>query len=293
MNRKRFLVAAAAAAAAAWPRAASAQSFAQALRASIEAIPGTVGLVARTMADGPPLYAYNDARSFPSASTIKLTIMLTAFLAAESDPAVLHRSLSFDRSRLIGGSDFMSGAGDGTRFTVRDLIVPMIQVSDNTAANMLIDAFGFERINAVIRNAGMRNTQLKRHFLDYSAVVRHMDNRTTPADMAHLLFELERAVREGVRTVAAPDSAKSMIGVMLGQTDRATIPAGVPRGVAVANKTGELSRSRSDVAIVEPYGDSPYILCVYASDLSSPQEAYPGITRISRIVYGQVANSGL
>jgi beta-lactamase class A len=84
-----------------------------------------------------------------------------------------------------------------------------------------------------------------------------------------------------------------MIDVMLGQTDRDTIPRGVPSGVPVANKTGELSRSRSDVAIVDPYGNSPYVLAVYTNGLDGPGEAYDGIAQISKIVYGRIAGTDL
>ena len=263
------------------------------LRPAIESIPGSVGIYAHTMAFGPPLASYNAGVSFPSASTIKMLIMLTAFKAAEHDPAVMREHITYRSDELIGGSDFLQNAADGQRFTVAQLIVPMIQLSDNTASNLLITHFGFERINAVTRAAGLHHTQLKRHFMDFAAIGRHMDNRTTPADMAHLLFELERGVREEVPTVASPLSCRKMIDIMLGQTDRDTIPRGVPHGIQVANKTGELSRSRSDVAIVNPYGDSPYVLAVYTNKLDGPSEAYDGIAEISRIIYTRVAGTDL
>lgn len=276
------------------PQAARAQMPIDALlRPAIQSIPGRVGIYAHTMAFGAPIAAYNAGVSFPSASTIKMLIMLTAFKAAERDPSVMRDHVTFHSDELIGGSDFMANASDGRRFTVAELIVPMIQLSDNTASNLLITHFGFERINAVTRAAGLHHTQLKRHFMDFAAIGRHMDNRTTPADMAHLLFEIERAVREDIRTVASPESCRRMIDIMLGQTDRDTIPRGLPRGVPVANKTGELSRSRSDVAIVNPYGDSPYVLAVYTSRLDSPGEAYDGIAEISRVVYDRVAGTDL
>jgi beta-lactamase class A len=268
-------------------------SLEEALHPAISSIPGNVGVYARTMANGPALFSYNANVSFPSASTIKMLIMLTAFKAAESDPSVMRRRVRFRSSDLIGGSDFMSGAFDGQTFTVHELVVPMIQVSDNTASNLLISHFGFDLINAVTRRAGLHNTHLRRHFLDTSAVLHHMDNRTTPADMAHLLYQIERGCREGIRTVASPITCRHMIEIMLGQTDRDTIPKLLPPGIAVANKTGELSRSRSDVAIVDPFGNSPYVLTVYTNGLDGPGQAYDGIAQISRIIYGRVAGSNL
>jgi len=263
------------------------------LRPAIESIPGKVGLYAHTMAFGHPIASYNANVSFPSASTIKMLIMLTAFKAAEHDPAVMREHVTYRSDDLIGGSDFLAGAADGQRFTVAQLIVPMIQLSDNTASNLLITHFGFARINSVTRKAGLHNTHLRRHFMDFAAIGQHMDNRTTPADMAHLLFQLERGVREEISTVASPSSCRRMIDIMLGQTDRDTIPRGLPAGVRVANKTGELSRSRSDVAIIEPYGDSPYVLSVYTNGLDAPDQAYDGIAQISRIVYHHVAGTDL
>lgn len=291
MDRAHFLAGAVAAALS--PPAQHRSAFDRRLLGAIDAIPGIVGVYARTMAPGPPLFARNANHSFPSASTIKTVIMLTAFRLAERDPGVMHRRITFRRSELIGGSDFLAGAGDGERFTVLQLLVPMIQVSDNTASNLLITHFGFERINQVARQAGLHHTQLKRHFLDFSAIVHHMDNRTTPADMAHLLFEIERGAREGIATVATPQSCRRMIEIMLGQTDRDKIPAGLPRGVSVANKTGEVDGVRNDMAIVDPFGDSPYVLTVFTKRLAGYADAYAGIARISRIVYARVAGSGL
>jgi len=274
-------------------RALSQDDLGAELRAAAESIPGIAGIYARTMAPGPALFAYNATRSFPSASTIKLLMMVAAFRAADENPAVLHRRIRFDRSELIGGSDFLASQPDGKRFSVLQLIEPMITVSDNTASNMLITHFGFAHLNAVARVAGMKHTQLKRHFMDFAAIGVHMDNRTTPADMAHLLYQVERGAREGVPTVASPKACLSMIRIMLGQTDRNKIPAGLPQGVAVANKTGEISGARNDVAIVDPFGDSPYVLAVFTDKLDDYSEAVSGIARVSNIVYKRVAGTNL
>lgn len=292
MKRSAFL--AGALAAAALPHRALAQDSLDAmLREAAGSIPGIAGIYARTMAPGPPIFSYNATHSFPSASTIKLVIMLAAFRAAENNPAVLHHRISFSRNDLIGGSDFLASQPNGKRFTVLQLVKPMIQVSDNTASNMLISYFGFPALNAAARAAGMEDTQLKRHFLDFSAIGVHMDNRTTPADMARLCYQLERGAREGIPTVADPIACRRMIRIMLGQTDRDKIPAGLPHGVAVANKTGEISGARNDVAIVDPFGDSPYVLAVFTDRLDDYASARLGISRISRLIYRRVAGTNL
>ena len=53
---------------------------------------------------------------------------------------------------------------------------------------------------------------------------------------------------------------------MLGQQYRDMIPAGIQRKVPIANKTGELDFVRNDAAIVDPFGDAPYVLVVLTRD---------------------------
>ena len=261
------------------------------VRAIADSMPGRIGVYARTLASGPPIVAYHASRSFPTASTIKVLVMTTAFRAEESDPGALSAPVTFHRSDLIGGSDFMAQAENGQRFTVRELLVPMIQLSDNTAANLLIGHFGVARINAVGRRAGMDRTHLARKFMDFTAIVHHNDNVSTPADMGRLLYLIERGAREGVRTIVSAQHCRQMVRIMLGQTDRDGIPAALPRGTPVANKTGELEGTLNDVALVEPYGDSPFILAIMTADAYDYSAAYAAIHKVTRATYAIAGRS--
>lgn len=287
MKRSTFLAGSMAAAFS--PALARAATLDDVLNFSVSHIPGTVAVFARTMAPGPPLYAYNDTEEFPAASTIKMLIMLTAFRAEEETPGALRRHVHVRRSDLVGGSPFLGEAT--SRYTVGQLVKPMIQLSDNSASNALISHFGFDRINAVAQDAGLFSTHLKRHFLDYSAIVLHHENVTTARDMGGLLYQLERGSRESLRTVASAESCRRMIKIMLGQTDRDKIPRGLPAGVPVANKTGEVDGVRNDVAVVDPFGDSPFVLAVYTKHLSDYAGALRGINRISGALYRRVVNT--
>ena len=75
---------------------------------------------------------------------------------------------------------------------------------------------------------------------------------------------------------------------MLGQTDRDAIPAGLPRYVTVANKTGEIDGTRDDVAIVSPFGNAPYVLTVYTKWLTNYDAGYRAIHRVARLSYDLV-----
>lgn len=255
------------------------------------AMPGRIGVYARTMAPGRALVTYRAGQRFPTASTIKLLIMATAYATEELKPGTLEQTIVFNRDELIGGSDFMAGASNGERFTVAQLIVPMIRVSDNTASNMLIAHFGIAAINAVGARAGMKDTRLARRFLDYAAIAHHNQNVSTPADMGRLLYLIESGAREGTDTIVSSRHCRRMVAIMLGQTDRDGIPAGLPRGISVANKTGEVDGTRNDVAIVEPYGDSPFILAIMTAEAYDYAASYAAIHAVTRATYGAASRT--
>ncbi len=282
MNRRLFL--ATSGAFVALPRVATAAPYEHVKKIAHE-VPGVIGAYCRTLAGGPPVFAFNPDVVFPTASTIKTLIMTTAYVEEEHNPGTLHHRITTHRSDLIGGSEFMENQPDGARLSVRQLIVPMITLSDNTASNYLISYFGFAKINAIGAQLGMTQTHLERHFLDFEAIVHHNDNVTTPADMSLLLYAIASGAREDTATICTPEHCRDMIHIMLGQTDRDKIPAGLPHGVPVAHKTGELDGSRSDIAIVEPFGDSPYILVLYSKWVTDYPPVYDAFHRLAKLSY--------
>lgn len=290
MKRVAFLGGAAAAAVLGAVPAAAASLEAR-VAAVAHRFPGVLGVCARTMAENSVLVATHAGRRFPTASVIKVLIMTTAYAADEATPGALAETITFRESELIGGSDFMSSAHDGQRFTVKELIVPMITVSDNTAANLLIGHFGVAAINATGVRAGMARTRLARKFLDYAAIGQRHDNLSTPADMAQLLYVIERGAREDLKTIVTPRHCRAMVEIMLRQTDRDGIPAALPAGTHVANKTGEIEGTRNDIAIVEPFGDSPFVLAIMTQDVYDYNAAYAAIHAVTAATYRAAAGT--
>ncbi len=244
---------------------------------------GIVGAVAHRLG-GTIALAYNADEQFPSASVIKVLILVCLVQAAERDRTLMGQTVRLRAADMVGGSEFLQYAGPGDAYTVASLARAMIVQSDNAASNTLITLLGFDRINATAQAAGLHRTQLKRHFLDYTAIVKHSENLTTPRDMARLLYAIERGAHEAIRTVASPMSCRHMIDILLHQEDRDKIVRALPRGTPVANKTGEIDGVRNDVAIVDPYGDAPYVLTVLTKDLADFSEGNLAIRRIAKAV---------
>ncbi|HEY0614958.1 MAG TPA: serine hydrolase [Candidatus Elarobacter sp.] len=290
MKRAAFLGGALAVAAV--PIPAAAQQPAIDVSEVVAQIPGLTGVAVRTMGDGPPLVSIRADETFPSASVIKLGIMATvyrAYDAGTAKPADLVKTRAAD---MIGGSDVLAGSAPGREWSIDALVRAMIEVSDNSASNTLMTAFGLGTINATMQLAGMTRSRLARHFADTVPSWRRAENHMTPNDTAALLFAIERGAREGIPTIASPQSCRAMIDVLLRNADPTKIVRGLPRGTPCAHKTGEIDYTRNDAAIVDPFGDAPYVLVVLTRSLRNHTAANTGIAAIARRVDAALRGTG-
>jgi beta-lactamase class A len=263
------------------PRAVSAQPSVY-LRDVLNRIPGITGVFVRTMVPGPALFTWRPNEQFASASVIKLAIMATVYRAYDAGTAHPHDTVRTRADDLIGGSDVLRGYPAGKAWSLDTLVKAMIHVSDNSASNTLMTAFGLHSINATMQLAGMTSSRLARHFADVVPPWRKSQNIVTPNDVATLLYSIEKGSREGVRTIASAQSCRAMINVMLGNDDHSKIVRGLPKGTPVAHKTGEIDGVRNDAGIIDPFGDDPYILVVLTRELSDISAGDAGIAAIAR-----------
>jgi beta-lactamase class A len=116
---------------------------------------------------------------------------------------------------------------------------------------------------------------------DSFAVDQELDNKSTPRDMADLLSMIAQS-----RCATAP-SCRLMIEVMAHQEWREKIPAGLPDGVFVANKTGGVSGTSNDAAIVLTPRGTPLVMVVFWKGLGyeSKAAADEAIAAIAGVLY--------
>lgn len=176
-------------------------------------------------------------------------------------------------------------AGLLTHDTVYWKLYSMITISDNDAANQLITALGggdaqlgMQVVNDWAAAFGCTGTVLNRLMLAENG----LQNYTTARDCALLL----RAIYEE-RCVSAASSAE-MLALLMAQTVRNRIPANLPAGVTVGNKTGDLiGLCCADVGIVfTDAGD--YILCVLCNHPYQDAVAATAIAEFSAQVYAHM-----
>ncbi len=283
MNRTGFVIGSAAVAL--FPKPARASALEDEIGRAAAASSGTVGVWARRLGSA-DIVTYNADERFPTASVIKVVILVSLFQYSESHPNVFSDTVTLKLSDFVGGSEILDGYNPGNTISIATLARAMIEQSDNTASNVLIDFLGFDRIATTIHRAGLPKTQLHRHFMDVNAIVHHSENLSTARDMGTLLYQIERAAHEGVYTVASPLSCRKMIEILLRQEDRDKIARGLPPGIPLANKTGEIDGVRNDIGIVDPFGEKPYVIAVLTKDLNDFSLGNIAIRRIAKAVHG-------
>ena len=272
------------AATAAFPRVARASALEDAVARAASASSGTVAVYARRMGHL-DAFAYDADERFPTASIIKVVILVSLFQLAEKHPSVMRDTVTLKLSDFVGGSEVLDGYNPGNTISIDRLARAMIEQSDNTASNVLISYVGLPRIADTIHRAGLTKTQLHRHFMDVNAIMHHSENLTTARDMGSLLYQIERGAHEAVYTVASPESCRAMLRIMLLQEDRDKIARGLPPGTPLANKTGEIDGVRNDIGIVDPFGDAPYVIAVLTKNLDDFSLGNIAIRRISKAVH--------
>ena len=153
-----------------------------------------------------------------------------------------------------------------------NLVSPMIKNSDNDATNQLIDKYGMSNINNYIKSH-YSNSTLQRKMLTSGN-----ENYTSASDLAKLLKNIHD------KKLINQNYSERMLNFLKGQTRRSKIPAGVPSGVTVANKTGENTGIQNDAAIVYS-ANGDYILVVLGNGVSSEGSGVSCIKEVSSIVY--------
>lgn len=269
-----------------------------AIRGRIALVPGAeVAVSYRDLSGGADTVELNAHTSFHAASTMKLPVMIEVLRATQQgrlslDQGILlvnrfHSIVDGSPYELDPGADSDSSmyARIGTRVPVRELLERMIVRSSNLATNALIALVGADRANEAAHALGAREMRVLRGVEDGKAFAAGLNNTTTAADLATLLERIERG--------NALDSASTrlMKQILLRQELNDEIPAGVPAGTPVAHKTGSITGTLHDAAIVYPPNQAPYVLVVLTRGIPDEQVARRMIVDISRLVWAHATGA--
>jgi beta-lactamase class A len=225
---------------------------------------GKVALFAENLKTGETVQIDPDV-PVPTASVIKLTILLEAMDQVRSRQASLDEKLVLKRDDQVAGSGVLGLMDVPLTLTLKDVLTLMIVMSDNTATNLAIDRFGLDKINAHTRELGLKNTYLYKKVFKPPVAPFPPDQprfglgKTTAREMAEVIEKIGLCQLGAVAHPSVP-SDTALCGGMLTMLRDQFYRDGIPRyiegldssedGSAIANKTGAVDAARSDVALV-------------------------------------------
>ena len=169
-------------------------------------------------------------------------------------------------------------------------ISSMITVSDNNAANTLVnwlgggnDFAGMAKVNSFCQEHGFTNTHMNRLLL---AGKENGDNYTSVKDCGTFLKQIYQIVN-GTLPASTLPNADAMYYHLKMQQRKNKIPAQLPEGVGTANKTGELDTVENDAAIIYNTAKGiDLVVCFMSQDLTDTGAAQNTIAADARAIYG-------
>jgi D-alanyl-D-alanine carboxypeptidase (penicillin-binding protein 5/6) len=262
----------------------------------VESHRGQVAVAVKHLETGES-FAHRADEPMPTASLIKLPVMITAYRDVEEGRLQLDQLIELSEGDKVPGSGILTTHfSPGTKITLRDAIRLMIAYSDNTATNLVVNLIGLPATCEFMESLGHPETKL--HSLVYRRDTSIFPDRsqkyglgsTTAADMIALLEQVHAG------KIVSQAACKQMYEHLLACEDRTKIPRKLPEGTKFAHKTGYVSDTRTDAGIMEtPAG--PIAVCVLTAEnddrsVSSDNEAELLCAEIGTIVYRHFNKNG-
>jgi beta-lactamase class A len=221
------------------------------LKILIDSFHGTAGIYTRNLKTGKEV-AINADTIFPTASIVKVPILIAMFNKIQQGEFIYHQPLLYRDSIGRGGSGLMQYFKDSTKIDLSNVISLMITHSDNTAAvwcekmagggvtiNKWLEAEGYQSTRVNSRTPGRQ-----KYYDQYGW------GQTTPREMANLLV----MIRQG-RAVSQAASERMYRILTHVYWDEYALSQ-IPPYVQAASKQGMIDASRSEAVLVNaPHGD--------------------------------------
>jgi beta-lactamase class A len=230
------------------------------LEGMVDEFPGVLGIYAQSLTRQGEYFAINEDEVFPTASAVKIPILMEFFRKSEEGFLDPTQVVVLDEDMKVGGSGVLQHLTSGkVSLPLQDYAALMVNVSDNTATNFLIDMVGMGDVNRLLESLGFTVMRLKRKMQAHDVDPETHENLATPKEMAQILELLYN--EDGVSKYVCENTLRLL----------RNYKEGVIRNVAtgdipVANKDGWMGGVRCDNGIVYlPKG--AYVISVMAKHI--------------------------
>jgi beta-lactamase class A len=231
-------------------------------------------------------FSWRGDERFPMCSTFKWPLAAALLAEVDAGRESLDRLLPYSRDDLVANSP-ISEKHAGTGMRIGDLCAATVAHSDNTAANVLLQALGGpSAFNRFVRSRGDTVTFLTRNEPTLNDA-RHGDeaDTTSPHAMAMLMQRL--VLGDGLSVTSRQQlKAWGLATVTSGARLRANLPA----GWQLADKTGTSSQgTANDVGIFWTPEGRPIVVAAFLTASTMPMAEQ---NRVHARIAGQVFERG-
>ena len=239
-------------------------------------------------------YSMNEDVAVHAASTMKVPVLFELFRQADAGGRSLDDSIVVENRfhSILDRSEYSLTPEDdsdstlygriGGYATYRELARLMIVRSSNLATNILIEKVEASRVRETLARLNAQGMHVLRGVEDIPAYRAGLNNTTTAYGFSRVLEAIARC------ELLSEASCRDVTGILADQEFDDGIPAGVPSGVRVANKTGWITAIQHDGAIVFPPGRAPYVLVVLTRGIEDSAAAERLIRDLSAIVWDEI-----
>ena len=203
--------------------------------------------------------AWRPDERFNMCSTFKLLLAAQLLAKVDAGGESLSRKLFYGPGDLLPASPVTTRHAEEGALGIAVLARASVEVSDNTAANLLLRALGGPAaLTRFVRTLDDEATRADRYEPDCNQYDPLLDT-TTPRAM---ILTTRRIL---LGRVLSENSRRMLEGWMIASTTGdARLRAGLPRGWSAGVKTGtSTARHTNDVGIVRPPGRRPLLIAAY------------------------------
>jgi len=228
-----------------------------------------LGFVAHDLASGRLLSWRGDER-FVYCSTFKMFLAAATFVRVQAGDERLDRQVPITRADMVNHAPVTEPA-IGTSLSVQALMQGTVEVSDNPAANLLLNAMGgLEPMRAFYRSIGDSDTRVDR----FEPEMNGLDGEKDTIRPLQSAANLKRLLVDAGTPLTTEHKAMLLGWMSDTPTGPNRIKAGLPAGWVVAHKTGTGGYGpTNDIGVLFPPTGEPVIVAAYNHATRSSSDA--------------------
>ena len=226
----------------------------------------------------------------PSASTRKISIMMATLAAVHAGKLALDQKVTIEKRFQDNDSGTFQHLTPGFWITLRDALVMMIIVSDNTCTGHVVDLVGLGNIQRWCEGVGMTAT-IHRFGIPPKLQPDHTLEQvtsTTPNDQGLLLELILKGTSDpnvAARLGSTPELCRLGLDILSWQKLKTRLPSLLPLGTKVAHKTGTGARGYMDAGILFKDDRPLCILTAYTDRVPAAlPDGTPGFAAAAQLI---------